>query len=107
MSDRRASMMATLADIRSKPSTPGRAAAAARIEAGLARMSEFAANAPRGGRKARDITMYDREFLMKVAGDNGRSQEERDRANAILGGSELTSGDAEFIRRAEGKGEQP
>lgn len=106
MSNRRASMMATLADIRSKPSTPGRAAAASRIEAGLARMSEFAAAAPRDGRKARDITVYDREFLMKVAEDSDRSQEERNRANSILDGSELTTGDAEFIHRAEGKGEQ-
>lgn len=106
MSDRRASMMATLADIRSKPATPGRNAAAARIEAALARMAEYAAKAPEGGYKARELTVYDREFLMKVAEDCGRSPAERDRANSILAGSALTTGDAEFIRRAESNGSQ-
>jgi len=106
VSDRRTSMMATLADIRSKPATPGRIAAAARIEAGLARMAEYAANVLQGGYKARELTVYDREFLMKVAEDESRSQAERDRANRILIGSALTTGDAEFIRRAESNGSQ-
>ncbi|MCO8146669.1 hypothetical protein NHN26_15745 [Rhodovulum tesquicola] len=49
MSDRRSRILATLADIRSKPSTPGGQAAIARIEAGLAKMDAYAARAPRGG----------------------------------------------------------
>lgn len=103
MNDRRASMMATLADILSKPSTPNRVAAAARIRDGLARMSEFAAQAPRGGGRARTMTFHDREHLMRIADDQGRSGKERDRAKAILDGNgDLSKGDVQFLDRSNG-----
>lgn len=104
MPDTRASMMATLAEIRSKPSTPGRVAAIGRIEGALARMSEFAANAPRGGARARTMTIHDRENLMRIADDHSRSEKERQRAKDILkGNGDISVGDAQFIDRANGK----
>ena len=45
----RASTISNLADIRSKPATPDRLSAIANIEAPMARMSDFAACALRGG----------------------------------------------------------
>ncbi len=96
--------MATLAEIRAKPSTPGRVAAIGRIQDGLAKMSEYAANAPNGGGRARSMTFYDRERLMIIAGDRSRSDKERDRAKDILkGNGDITTGDVQFIDRANGK----
>lgn len=107
MSDRRSSMIAKLRSLRSvrKP-TPNQLAAAANIEAGLARMSEYAAKAPKGGRKVRAITFIDREHLMQVADDQQRSDAERERARRILTGDDLTTGDLEFINRTSGKGDR-
>ncbi len=104
MSDQRASMEARLASLNavSNP-TAKQAAAAANISAALARMSDYACKAPKGGKTARTITFHDREFLMKVASDQSRHAGERDRANAILnGGADISEGDAEFINRASG-----
>lgn len=99
----RASMMATLADIRSKPSTPPRREAIVNIEAGLARMAEYANRAPRGGGRQRAMTTRDHEQLMGIADDQSRTQEERDRAVSILDGNgDITKGDALFLDRADG-----
>ena len=107
MSSTRASMQQALADILSKPSTPGRAAAIANISAALERMSEFAAKAPRGGGRARAMTIHDREVLMLIADDRSRSQAERDRAAEILdAGGELSRGDVEFLDRATGSAKE-
>lgn len=57
----RASMMATLAEISTKPFTPGREKAKANIRAALARMSDHAARTPRGGPFACAMTIHDRE----------------------------------------------
>lgn len=104
MPDTRASMMATLAEIRSKPSTPGRVAAIGRIQDGLAKMSDYAASAPKGGGRARTMTFYDREQLMGIADDRSRSEKERLRAKDILkGNGDISVGDALFIDRANGK----
>ena len=103
MSQIRASMISNLADIRSKPATPGRQRAIANIESAMSRMSDFAAQAPRGGGRHRTITFHDREKLMKITDDPIRSQKERDRALSILeGNGDLTNGDAEFLDRADG-----
>ena len=96
----RASMTATLAEICAKPSTPGREKAKANIEAALARMSDHAARAPKGGPVARAMTIHDREFLMTIADNATRSDGERDRAKAILDGDgDLRHGDVEFLKR--------
>lgn len=99
----RASMLATLADIRSKPSTARRQASIARIEAGLARMAEYALRAPRGGGRQRTMTIHDRERLMAIADDGNRTEGERDRALSILDGNgDITKGDARFLDRVDG-----
>lgn len=104
MSDRRASMMATLADIKSKPETPARLKAAANIEAALAAMDNRAAKTPRNDRPARMMTTYDREQAMRIVDDPSRSQAARDEAKSILDGDgNLTEGQARFLGRM-GKG---
>lgn len=103
MTDRRASMMATLADIRSKPSTSNRVAAAANIERGIANIAEAIARIPRGGEKVRNMTFHDKECLMHIADDPSRSDAERDRAQYILNGNgDITKFDALFLNRATG-----
>ncbi|WP_369927776.1 hypothetical protein [Leisingera sp. XS_AS12] len=107
MSDRRSSMLATLRSLRSvRNPTPNQLAAAANIEAGLSKMSEYAARAPKGGRNIRAITFIEREHLMQVADDQQRSDAERARARSILTGDDLTTGDLEFINRTSGKGDR-
>lgn len=104
MPDTRASMLATLAEIRSKPSTPGRVAAIGRIQDGLAKMSDYAANTPKGGGRARAMKFHDRERLMGIADDSSRSEKERQRAKDILkGNGDISVGDAQFIDRANSK----
>lgn len=99
----RASMMATLADIRSKPPTPARRAAMTNIEAALARQADHALRAPRGGGRQRIMTTYDRERLMGMVDDPTRTQGERDRAADILeGNGDITKGDARFLDRVDG-----
>lgn len=99
----RANMIATLADIRSKKQTPGRARAAANIEAALARMDAYASKAPNGGGHVRAMTVYDREKLMLIVEDGSRSIEVRDRAKRLLDASgNLSQGDLRFISRASG-----
>lgn len=94
-------MMATLNEICSKPSTPGREKAKANIISALARMSDYAASAPKGGPVIRLMTIYDRENLLTIADDASRGEEERNRACAILEGDGLLrSGDLEFLERA-------
>jgi hypothetical protein len=97
-------MMATLADIRSKPSTPNRVAAAANIERGIANIAEAIARIPRGGERVRNMTFHDKECLMLIADDSSRPEAERDRAKYILAGNgDITRFDALFIDRATGK----
>lgn len=104
MTDRRASMMVTLADIRSKPSTPNRAAAAANLEQAIANISESIARIPRDGEKVRSMTFHDKECLMHIADDPTRSDAERERAQHILDGNgDITKFDALFLDRATGK----
>lgn len=99
----RASMVATLADIRSKPSTPARRAAITTIETGLARQADYALRAPRGGGRQRTMTVHDRERLMGMVDDPNRTQGERDRAMSILDGNgDITKGDAQFLDRVDG-----
>lgn len=102
MTDRRADMMRTLADIRSKPDTPGRRAAAARIEAGLAKMDAYAARAQRGS-SPRAVSPIDREELMKLADSPSASFQTRQRARRILDGSDMSGADASFLDRAMGR----
>jgi hypothetical protein len=106
MSDKRASMVATLNDIRSKPSTPRRDAAAARLEEGIAKIdayeakkAAYAARNGSGGKRARYITPYDRLELNKIVDDRKTSPDNRDRAKKILDGHSLTEKDVEFLRR--------
>lgn len=97
----RASMMATLAEISAKPSTPNREKAKANIRDALRKMSDHASRAPKGGPKVRAMTTYERESLMKIADDGSRTDAERDRAKAILDSDgDLRSGDVEFLKRA-------
>jgi hypothetical protein len=96
-------MMTTLADIRSKPSTPARQAAITNLETGLARMAEHALRTPRGGGRQRTMTIHDRERLMGMVDDPNRTQGERDRAMSILDGNgDITKGDARFLDRVDG-----
>ncbi|MBJ3764612.1 hypothetical protein ILP92_17910 [Maribius pontilimi] len=97
----RASVLATLTEIRAKPFTPGREKAKAKMQAALARMSAHAARASKGGPVTRAMTTHDRESLMTIADDATRSDGERDRAKAILDGDgDLRHGDVEFLKRA-------
>ena len=95
MSDTRASMLATLADINSKPTTPARQKAAANIAAALAKMDQ-----PKPTRPGRERTFHDRERLMKIADDGKRSDTDRQRAKAILdGGDMLSESDMRFLAK--------
>ncbi|SHF44166.1 hypothetical protein SAMN05444279_1463 [Ruegeria intermedia] len=96
-------MLATLRDIQSKPSTPGRERAAANIQAALARMDAYAANQKSGGGFARAITFHDRETLKLLVDDPSRCTEVRDRAKRLLDGNgELTRGDVRFLDAVHG-----
>lgn len=104
MSDQRASMQARLASLSSVQNpTPAQAQAAANISSALARMDAYEARKESKSKPVRSVTFHDREFLMKLASDSSRHSAARDRANRILdGGSSLSEGDAEFIRRSGG-----
>jgi len=88
-------MMATLADINSKPSTPARQNAAANITAALAKMDQ-----PKPARPRWELTFHDRERLMKIADDGKRSDTDRQRAKVILdGGHTLSESDTRFLTK--------
>lgn len=66
-------------------------------------MSDYAARAPKGGKPVRDMTIHDRERLMKVVDDGSRNQAERDRAAKLLEQrGQLREGDIQFINRSCG-----
>ncbi len=100
MSDTRSSMLATLADIRSNPSTPNRERAVARIESAQPRMDDYDAGKASGGLHVRAISIYEREHLMSVENDASRGQGARDRASRLLDqADDLREGDLPFIRQ--------
>lgn len=125
MTPREAEMRKTLADIMSKPSTPGRKKAAANISAALAkefpsrkrkeaspepsadRVNGSAKSPPRKRseeRKAKELTFYDKERLKTLADGHKYGDKVRDWARRVLdGGESMTERDAEFLKRLERK----
>lgn len=96
-------MIAKLAEISAKPSTPGREKAKANIKAALAKEFDHAAKAPKGRSVARALTVYDREQLMTLADSSRHNAQVRQWARKVLGGNgEISKQDARLLRDFDG-----